>query len=54
LAKQRYWAARYLAHEWHHASIDCQFGNGGDIVEHQKLLTDIVSAFFNRLSVEST
>src|SRR6266542_1845573 len=32
----------------HHASIDCQFGNGGDIVEHQKLLTDIVSAFFNR------
>jgi hypothetical protein len=30
-----YWSARYLAHEWHHASIHCQFGNVGDIVEHR-------------------
>jgi hypothetical protein len=41
LAKQLYWAAGDLAHEWHYVSILCQFANGRDIVEHQKLLTDI-------------
>jgi len=38
LAKQRYWRAQYLDHEWHHAYIRRQFGIRGDIVEHQKLL----------------
>jgi hypothetical protein len=28
LAKHLYWRARYLDHEWHHASIQCQFANG--------------------------
>jgi hypothetical protein len=41
LAKQLHWPAPYLAHEWHHVSIHCQFGNGRSILEHQKLLTDI-------------
>ena len=35
LGKHLYWPARYLAHEWHRASILCQFRNGGDIVEHR-------------------
>jgi hypothetical protein len=34
LAKQLHWPARYLAHEWHHPSIHCQFGRRADIVEH--------------------
>jgi hypothetical protein len=38
LAKQLYWPARYLAHEWHHAYIQCRFGNRADILEHQELL----------------
>src|SRR4029434_10866069 len=34
LAKQLYWPARNLDHEWHHVSILCQFRNGRYIVEH--------------------
>jgi hypothetical protein len=52
LAKQLYWRARYLAHEWHHVSIPGQFANGADIVEHQKLLTDI-GYWFDRLRIVS-
>ena len=32
-----YRPTRCLAHEWHHASIQCQFGNDCDIVEHRWL-----------------
>jgi hypothetical protein len=28
-----------MAHERHHAYIQCQFGNRGDILEHQELLS---------------
>jgi hypothetical protein len=39
LAKHLYWPARHLAYERHHSYIQCQFGNRGDILEHQELLT---------------
>jgi len=45
LAKHLHWPARYLAHEPHHDSIRCQFGNRGYIVEHQELLTASPAVF---------